>query len=113
MTATGSRRERRRHRRVTRRIAVAYRVESSWDHAYATTLGAGGLFLEVERELERDTILIVRFRVSGAERVHEAPARVVWAHRDAEAGRQLGLGIAFTDASLTAQLARELEALVA
>jgi uncharacterized protein (TIGR02266 family) len=102
----------RKFRRRTVRILVDYSSEAGVHCEYATTLGAGGLFIESEQPLPRGTALKVRFRLPGGEGVHEIEGRVAWAHqpRPGEGGgRSPGMGIEFTDAVSSARLARQLE----
>jgi uncharacterized protein (TIGR02266 family) len=82
---------------------------------YATTLGAGGLFIETEHPLAVGTPLRLRFRLPGGSTLHAIEGRVTWQHRPDEAragdARPGGMGVAFTDAAAAAKLAHELEAL--
>jgi Tfp pilus assembly protein PilZ len=82
---------------------------------YATTLGAGGLFIETEAPLAPGAMLRLRFRLPGFETLHAIEARVTWQHRQADAvagdARASGMGVAFTDAAAAAKLAHELEQL--
>ena len=69
----------RKHRRRTVRILVDYSSPAGVQCEYATTLGAGGLFIESEEPLPRGTPLKVRFRLPGGEGVHEIDGNVgVW-----------------------------------
>ena len=104
----------RRFRRRTVRVLVDYAAAGEVHCEYATTLGAGGLFIESESPLPEGTHLKVRFRLGGAAgegAVHEIEGRVVWtqAPTEGETQRAPGMGISFTDAVATAALARELE----
>ena len=104
----------RRFRRRTVRVLVDYTARGEVHCEYATTLGAGGLFIESESPLPQGTHLKVRFRLSagsGEGSVHEIEGRVVWtqAPEAGERQRAPGMGISFTDAVATAALARELE----
>ena len=102
----------RKHRRRTVRILVDYSSAAGVQCEYATTLGAGGLFIESEAPLPRGTPLKVRFRLPGGEGVHEIEGRVAWTHAPREGeggGRSPGMGIEFTDAVASARLARQLE----
>jgi len=109
---------RRRHRRFRRqllRVLVDYSAGGARCCEYATTLGAGGLFIETEAPLAPGTLLSVRFRVPGGTILHRIEGRVTWQHTasDARAGdvRPAGMGLEFTDARAAAALARELDAL--
>lgn len=103
----------RKHRRMTVRILVDYQARGGIDCDYATTLGAGGMFLETDLVMTRGESVKVRFRIPGGEVLHEFEARVTWHHAaDAKAGGKLhtpGVGLQFSDPTLTAALARELE----
>ena len=108
-------RRQRRFRRRLVRVLVDFQADGAPRCEYATTLGAGGLFIETEQPLALDTLLRVRFRLPGSSLLHTIESRVNWQHRleDARAGelRPSGMGIAFTDAAAAAQLAHELERL--
>ena len=103
----------RKHRRTTVRILVDYHARGGIHCDYATTLGAGGMFLQTELDMARGEIVKLRFRVPGGEELHELEAKVTWCHesrREADGTmRTPGVGLQFTDPSLTAPLARELE----
>jgi uncharacterized protein (TIGR02266 family) len=109
---------RRRHRRFRRqllRVLVDYNAGGSPCCEYATTLGAGGLFIETDAPLAPGTLLSVRFRVPGGATLHRIEGRVTWQHHAdaAPAGdlRPSGMGVEFTDARAAAALAHELERL--
>ena len=100
----------RRHRRQTVRILVDYQSGDAVCCDYATTLGAGGLFIECEDALPPATLLKLRFRLPHSEELHELEGRVTW-RREAHAGRSLapGMGVQFGDSSARAKLARDLD----
>jgi uncharacterized protein (TIGR02266 family) len=104
----------RRFRRLTVRIEVEYQThDDGVSREFATTLGAGGLFIESERPLARKSRIKLSFALPGCGRQHEIEGRVVWATYPAgpnEAQRTAGMGIQFTDRVAEAQLARDLEA---
>lgn len=106
-------RRQRRFRRRLVRVLVDFYASGAPRCEYATTLGAGGLFIETDEPLAPGTLLRVRFRLPGGELLHAIEGRVNWQHRleDAHAGdlRPSGMGIAFTDAAAAARLATELE----
>jgi uncharacterized protein (TIGR02266 family) len=111
---------RRRHRRFRRqlvRVLVDYYAGGAPHCEYATTLGAGGLFIETDAPLAPGSVLRVRFRLPGGAALHHIDGRVTWQHRleDARAGdsRPSGMGVEFTDAVAAASLAQELERLAA
>jgi uncharacterized protein (TIGR02266 family) len=102
----------RRYRRQTLRVMVDYVTERGVCCDYATTLGAGGMFLETEQPLQPGDSLKARFKLPDGEQIHEVEGRVVWcrapgAAGSAEAGG--GMGIKFVDQESVARLARELE----
>ena len=103
----------RKHRRVTVRILVGYQARGAIHGGYATTLGAGGMFLETELVMNRGECAKVRFRIPGGEKLHEFEARVTWYHAaKQEPGGNLrtpGVGLQFSDPTRISQLARELQ----
>jgi uncharacterized protein (TIGR02266 family) len=100
----------RRFRRRTVRILVDYTTDQGVHCDYATTLGAGGLFLESELPLARGSGVKMRFRLPGGEQLHEIEGRVAWLRGEAGDGtRAPGMGIQFTDSVAAARLARDLE----
>jgi uncharacterized protein (TIGR02266 family) len=103
----------RKHRRATVRILVDYQTSDGIHCDYATTLGAGGMFLQTDLIMARGDTVKVRFRIPGGELLHELEARVTWHHaaKPYPNGdlRTPGVGLQFIDPSATAALARELE----
>lgn len=103
----------RRFRRRTVRTLVDYASDLGVGCDYATTLGAGGLFIETESPLPAGTRLKLRFRLAGSDVLHELTGRVVWS-REPDVTRAVhspGMGIQFTDEVGASALARELEKL--
>ena len=101
---------RRRFRRETLRVEVKYAWNGGMRHEYATTLGAGGLFIETDEPLPEGSPLVLAFQLPGSEIHHEIAGVVVWAHEPAVAARgSCGMGIAFKNRAATAELARELK----
>jgi uncharacterized protein (TIGR02266 family) len=101
---------RRRFRRRTVRLLVDFVAGARVRCEYATTLGAGGLFIECEEPLPAGTALKVRFRLPGGEQLHEIEGRVAWCQAPAaDATQAPGMGVEFTDAVAISALARELE----
>lgn len=100
----------RRFRRKTVRVLVDYLCDEGVRCDYATTLGAGGLFLETESPLSPGSQVKLRFRLPGSEMLHEMVGRVCWTH-DTSGGlaRATGIGIQFTSGAAASKLARELE----
>lgn len=101
----------RRHRRVTVRILVDYQIGSAPRCDYATTLGAGGLFIECEEPLPSNTLLKLRFRLGEQGELHELEGRVTWRRTVETDGLAVapGMGVQFTAGAATARLARELD----
>jgi uncharacterized protein (TIGR02266 family) len=103
----------RKYRRMTVRMLVDYQAMGAIHCDYATTLGAGGMFLQTELPLRRGDLVKVRFRVPGGEIIHDLQARVTWHHgtggESGEALRTPGVGLQFVDQKATVELARELE----
>ncbi len=102
-------RPQRRYRRCTVRIEVEWATKTQSHVDRATTLGAGGLFIETTKPLLPGATLEVRFRVQDGGALHEIPGRVVWCR---PAGDQPGgMGIEFTEREAAVPLAIELERL--
>ena len=103
----------RRFRRRTVRLRVELHSAGGVREEWATTLGAGGLFLETEDPLRTGARIKLRFRLPGGVVLHELEARVAWVMAsDAASGSpapSAGMGVEFIDAAATAVLARELE----
>jgi Tfp pilus assembly protein PilZ len=76
----------------------------------ATTLGAGGLFIESDSPEAAGSILKLRFQLSETGAQHEIEGRVIWSrgigHSDAGA---IGMGIEFLNRTAANALAVELE----
>jgi uncharacterized protein (TIGR02266 family) len=103
----------RRFRRRTVRLRVDVLTNGAQRSEWATTLGAGGLFLETERALPVGARIRLRFQLPGGALVHELDGRVAWAMpasaADGSPAPSPGMGIEFLDPATTAALARELE----
>jgi uncharacterized protein (TIGR02266 family) len=101
---------RRRFRRITVRLLVDFVAAGRVRCEYATTLGAGGMFVETEEPLPPGTPVKARFRLPGGEALHEIEGRVAWWQpATPDATRATGMGISFTDSVAISALARELE----
>src|SRR4029453_8796073 len=101
---------RRRFRRRTVRLLVDFVAGARVRCEYATTLGAGRLFVEGGAALPGRRAIRVRFGLPGAEPLHEIEGRVAWCQpATADATRAPGMGVEFTDAVAISALARELE----
>ena len=101
----------RRYRRQTLRIMVDYVWKGRVCCDYATTLGAGGMFLETEEKLAPGDVVKARFRLPRGEALHELEGKVVWCRETVDPRRAStgGAGIKFVDAASVARLARDLE----
>ena len=93
------------------RVKVDIRSGSRAFSETATTLGAGGLFVETDDPLPLGAMMDLRFQLSGSERIFEIRGRVVWSTpRDtANVNASRGMGIEFTDREAISALAREIE----
>jgi uncharacterized protein (TIGR02266 family) len=103
--------ETRRFRRQGMRILVDYNCEAGLHCDYATSISAGGLFIETESQLMLDSNIKLRFRLPDGEALHEIEGRVCWCNDNSQDGQQQapGFGIAFTNGEATEMLSRELE----
>ena len=100
---------RRRYQRRTVRVRVDCVSETGSHRDTATTLGAGGLFVQTDRPLPRGTSVELRFRLPGRDWVHEIQGRVCWCRPPSESGPYAsGMGIQFTDRIAAALLAQDL-----
>jgi Tfp pilus assembly protein PilZ len=91
---------------------VDYLCDTGLHSEPATTLGAGGLFIESESPLSEGYSLKMRFRLPGSSHTHEIEGRVAWCKRATDPSHHSpGMGIEFTDRDATILLARELERL--
>ncbi len=100
----------RRYRRRTIRIVVDYVSNAGPRREIATTLGAGGLFIETDTPPREGTVLKLRFQITEDGMEHQMEGRVVWSrglHSD-HVGSP-GMGIEFTDRRAINNLATELE----
>ncbi len=100
----------RRFRRRTLRVMVDYQAGGSLHCEYATTLGAGGMFIETDEALPLGAEVKTRFRLPNATLLHEVEGRVVWRLEPAasSSAQAPGMGVEFTDAVAIAGVAREL-----
>ncbi|MBM4383943.1 MAG: PilZ domain-containing protein [Deltaproteobacteria bacterium] len=103
---------RRRFRRRTVRVRVDYAIDSEQRSEWATTLGAGGMFIETEEPTRAGARFKACFALPGSE-PHEIEARVVWVMAAGPPGigpaRAPGIGVEFTDPVAASRLAHELE----
>jgi type IV pilus assembly protein PilZ len=112
MSPTPLRRQERRFRRRAVRFLVDFQSSSGIRCEYATTIGAGGLFIATEEPIEIGSPIKVRFRLPECDQVHEIEGRVVWHQRTISGEpttRAPGMGIEFVDAVTAAALARDLD----
>lgn len=101
----------RRFRRQGLRILVDYQCEGGLHCDYATSISAGGIFIETEEFLPLDSHIKIRFRLPGGDTLHELEGQICWRNDNSGDGpRQApGLGVAFTVGDPTDTLVRELE----
>ncbi len=105
-------RPKRRFRRRTVRILVEYRSETGLRRETATTLGAGGLFVETDAPIAEGSLLKLCFQVSDAGFRHEIEGRVAWSNgiADGTVGTP-GMGVEFSNRNACKRLAAELDKL--
>jgi uncharacterized protein (TIGR02266 family) len=112
MSPRRTRPTRRRFRRKRVRVLVDFHDSGGIRYEYATTVGAGGLFIETEDPIAIGSPVKVRFRLPGFDQIHEIEGRVVW-HEQAVSGepttRPPGMGIEFLDAAAAAAVEEELD----
>ncbi len=101
----------RRFRRLTVRVKVDIRWGERTYSETATTLGAGGLFVEMDDPLRDNTILNLRFQLPESDQIFEIQGRVVWSspRSSSNPNESRGIGIEFTDRIAISALAREIE----
>jgi len=105
-------RPKRRYRRRTVRITVEYLSDTGLHSERATTLGAGGLFVETDSPEAPGSVLKLRFRLSEAGSQHEIEGRVIWSKSAALGERgATGMGVEFLNRAAADALASELEML--
>lgn len=106
MTASGRERKRR-YRRQTVRVLVEYLSDAGLCCDTATTLGAGGMFIQTETPLPIDSTIKLTFQLPGGSLRHEFEGRVVWANRPSSGAS--GMGISWSDPRASQRLADEIE----
>lgn len=97
----------RRYARVEMRVLVDLLGSEFARSEYASSVGAGGLFLETEEPPELGSTLKLRFRLPGHAELQEIEGRVAWindAERPTDPQTPPGAGIEFTDPSEVARL---------
>jgi uncharacterized protein (TIGR02266 family) len=101
----------RRYRRQTVRITVVYLSNTGLHSERATTLGAGGLFIQTDSPMAAGSLLKLRFQLSETGAHHEIEGRVVWSKSvgNTTAAGATGMGIEFLDRVAANALALELE----
>jgi len=110
----GSEMERqRRYRRQTVRVLVEYVSDAGVCCDTATTLGAGGMFIQTDAPLSIDSTIKLSFQLPGGSLWHEFEGRVVWANRPSEgASGAPGMGIGWSDPRASQRLANEINRLI-
>ncbi len=101
----------RRFRRQGLRILVDYHCEGGLHCDYATSLSAGGLFIETESALPVGSNVKLRFRLPQGDALHELEGRICWCNdnSEGEASQAPGFGVEFTSGENANVLMRELE----
>lgn len=102
--------EKRRFRRRTVRVMVDFQGPDGFRCEYATTLGAGGLFVQTDDPLPVGAQTKMRFRLAEERPLHAFEGHVVWSDDGSGYGRPPGMGVEFRDPGASAALARELDA---
>lgn len=102
--------QRRRYRRRTVRVLVEYLSDAGLCCDIATTLGAGGMFVQTEEPLPTDSTIKLSFKLPGGSQRHTFEGRVVWANRPTPgAVGAPGMGVEWTDPRASQRLAHEIE----
>ena len=102
----------RRYRRRTVRITVEYLSDTGLHCERATTLGAGGLFIQTDSPAAVGSLLKLRFQLSETGTRHEIEGRVVWSNSVGNgAAGATGMGIEFLNRTAASAVAVELESL--
>lgn len=101
----------RRFRRQGLRILVDYQCEGGMHCDYATSISAGGLFIETEEKLPVESHIKIRFRLPGGETLHELEGRICWCNDNMSEGpsQAPGFGVAFASGDNSEAMVRELE----
>ena len=100
---------RRRYRRRTVRVLVEYLSDAGLCCDTATTLGAGGMFIQTDTPLPTHSTIKLSFQLPGSSLRHEFEGRVVWVHRLAPgAPGTPGMGIEWTDPRASQRLAQDI-----
>jgi uncharacterized protein (TIGR02266 family) len=90
--------DRRRYRRRTVRVLVEYLSDAGLCCDTATTLGAGGLFIETDQPLPVGSEIKLTFKLPERDTRHEIEGRVSWVHHPAGAAAGVpGMGVEFRD----------------
>jgi Tfp pilus assembly protein PilZ len=89
---------------------VEYLSDTGLHREKATTLGAGGLFIETDSPVAPGSLLKLRFRLTETGAHHEIEGRVIWSKGggNCDAGTT-GMGIEFLDRAAANALAVDLE----
>jgi Tfp pilus assembly protein PilZ len=99
---------------MTVRIRIAYDWLHGTQSGYATTLGAGGLFIESEGPPPVRSRVRLHFHLREGGTEYDLEGRVVWASASADQQRKsssVGFGVQFDDPLSASAIARELEQL--
>ena len=101
----------RRFRRQGLRILVDYQCEGGVHCDYATSISAGGLFIETESALDVGGSIKLRFRLPKGDTLHELEGRICWCNDNTGDGptQAPGFGIQFAGGDNADALVRELD----
>ena len=105
-----SERKLRHYRRRTVRVLVEYFSDAGLCCDTATTLGAGGMFIQTHDPLPVDARIKLSFQLPGGDARHTLEGHVVWANPPVPGSIGApGMGIEFSDRRASQLLAEEIE----
>jgi len=90
--------ERRRDTRVELKIPVDYSSVDDFFTEFTTNINEGGMFVEMDKPPELDTVVQLQFRLPGSTKPVKVLGRVAWSS-DADSDGPTGVGIEFHDLS--------------
>jgi uncharacterized protein (TIGR02266 family) len=90
--------ERRRDTRVELKIPVDYSSVDDFFTEFTSNINEGGMFVEMEKPPELDTVVQLQFRLPGTTKPVKVLGRVAWSREEGPDG-PTGVGIEFHDLS--------------
>ena len=90
--------ERRRDTRVELKIPVDYSSVDDFFTEFTANINEGGMFVEIEKPPELDTVVQLQFRLPGTRKPVKVLGRVAWS-KDEDPDGPSGVGIEFHDLS--------------